>query len=280
VADVFEEVEEQLRSARYQTMIRKGWPYAAAVIVLALVIWGGYWGWTAYRANQSAKASEAYQQAFDALAANNGAQADKGFAEVAKSGPRGYQAVSLMQEAGIAATDGKTAQAISLLDQAAKVSPDPLLADAATLKSAYLQFDSISLPDLQAKLTPLTVAGRPFSALAREALAMKRMVSGQTAEARQAFALLAIAPDAGEGLQARAQIAMAEIDAGQAPNLTQIAKAAAALTPAQIQAARVAAMQKAAQEQAAQQAAQAAAQGGQVPPGAGAGPAQPAGAAQ
>ena len=274
MVDVFEEVEEQLRSARYLTIAKKGWPYALGAAVAALVVTFGVWGWQAYRLNESAKASEAYQKAFDALGVNNPAGADTGFAAVAKSGPRGYQAAALMQQAGLRATQNKTAEAVALLDQAAKVAPDALMADAAGLKAAYLVFDNATLPELEARLTPLAAPGRPYSALAREALAMKRLVSGHTAEARQAFALLAISPDAGEGLQARAQIAMGEIDAGQAAGLPAVVKAAAALPPATVQAAKIAALKAQAERQAAQQAAQL-----QAPPGAGPPPAQ-AGAAQ
>jgi hypothetical protein len=278
VVDVFEEVEEQLRSARYLSMVKKGWPYAAGAVAAALLVTFGVWGWTSYRAAESAKASEAYQTAFDAMAQNKGPAADAAFAQVAKTGPAGYKAAALMQQAGLRTSQGKTAEALALFDQAAKATSEPLLADAAGLKAAYLVFDTATLPELEARLTPLAVAGRPYSALAREALAMKRLVTGHVAEARQAFALLAISPDAGEGLQACAQIAMGEIDAGQAPNLPGVVKAAAALTPAQVQAARIVAMQAAAAKAAADRVAQQAQQL-QAPPGAGPPPAQ-AGAAQ
>ena len=274
MVDVFEEVEEQLRSARYLTIAKKGWPFALGAVVAALAVTLGVWGWNTYKLNESAKASEAYQKAFDALAVNNVAGADAGFAALAKSGPKGYQAVALMQRAGLAATQNKDAEAVSLLDQAAKVAPDPMLADGAGIKAAYLVFDTATLPELEARLTPLAAPGRPFSALAREARAMKRLVAGHTAEARQTFALLAISPDASEGLQARAQIAMGEIDAGQAVNLPAIVKAAAALPPATVAAAKAAAIKAQAERQAAQQAAQL-----QAPPGAG-GPPPQAGAAQ
>ncbi|HTK35764.1 MAG TPA: tetratricopeptide repeat protein [Caulobacteraceae bacterium] len=272
MVDVFEEVEEQLRSARYLSMVKKGWPWALGAVVLALLVTFAYWGWTSYRAAESAKASEAYQTAFDAMARNDGPAADAAFAAVAKSGPAGYRALALMQQAGLRTSQGKNAEAIALFDQAAKVAPAPLIGDAAKLKAAYLVFDNATLPELEARLSPLAVAGRPYAALAREALAMKRLTTGHTAEARQAFALLAISPDAGEALQARAQIAMNEIDAGQAPNLPAVVRAAAAMTPEAVKAAKLAAAQAAAVRAAAERAAQ-------IPPGAGPPPSQ-AGAAQ
>ena len=272
MVDVFEEVEEQLRSARYLTIAKKGWPYALGAAVAAMAVTFAVWGWDQYRLHESAKASEAYQKAFDALGANNIPGAEAAFAAVGKEGPAGYRAAALMQQAGLLANENKTAEAVALFDQAAKIAPDTLIGDAAGLKAAYLLFDNASLPELETRLSALAVQGRPYSALAREALAMKRMVTGHAAEARQTFALLAISPDAGEALQARAQIALGEIDSGQTANLPALARAAAALPPAVVQAAKLQAAQAAAAKAAAEQAAN------QAPPGA-APPAQ-AGAAQ
>lgn len=275
MVDVFEEVEEQLRSARYITLVKKGWPYALGAVVAAVAVTLGVWGWQQYKANESAKASEAYQKAFDALGVNNTAGAQAGFAAVAKSGPKGYQTLALMQQAGLLTSQNKITEAVALLDQAAKVAPDSLLADGAAIKAAYLVFDNASLTELEARLTPLTAPGRPFSAMAREAIAMKKLATGKTAEARQALSLLTISPDAGEGLQARAQIAIGEIDSGQAGNLNNIVKAAAALPPATVQAAKLAAIKAQAEKAAAQQTAQL-----QAPPGAAGPPPAQAGAPQ
>jgi hypothetical protein len=231
VVDVFEEVEEQLRSARYQTIIRKAWPYLAGLFVVGVLVTLAVWGVRQQQLNAAAKASESYQQGLEALAKGDRAAAEQRFADVAGSGPAGYKALALMQQAGLRTTDRKTAEAVALLDQAGAAAKDPVLADAARLKAAYAAFDTSSVADMEKRLEPLAANGRPYSALAREALAMKRMAAGQTAAARQAFSLLAISPDAGEGLQARANIAVGVIDAGQARSLPAAVSAAAALPP-------------------------------------------------
>jgi hypothetical protein len=230
VADVFHEVDEQLRSERIFTIIRKGWPYALAAVIAVIVAFGVIWGVREYRASQQAKASEAYNAALEALAKNDRAAAERGFAQVASSGPPAYRALALMQQAGLRSTDpAKTAEAVALLDKAADAAKDPIVGDAARLKAAYLVFDTASLADLEKRLTPLTGAGRPYANLAREALAVKRLANGQTAQAKQALSLLAISPESGEALQARAQLYEEIIDAGHAAQLSAIAKAARAL---------------------------------------------------
>ena len=55
MADIFEEVEEQLRSDRYITMVRKGWPFAAGAAGLALAVALGLWGWDQYQSSIQAK---------------------------------------------------------------------------------------------------------------------------------------------------------------------------------------------------------------------------------
>jgi hypothetical protein len=232
VVDVFEEVEEQLRSDRYRTMFRKGWPYALGAAVAALLIFAGVWGYRYYQDTQSAKASEAYAAASAAGAANDFAGAEKQFLALSESAPRAYRALAMMQVAGLRVSAGKTAEAVALLDQAADLSKEPLVVDAARLKAAYALFDTASLEDLRKRLDPLTESGRPYAGMAREAVAMKQLAAGQAAEARTGFAALALFPEATDDLRARAQAAVALIDSGTYATANKAAALAATLPPA------------------------------------------------
>lgn len=267
MADVFEEVEEQLRSARYETIIKKAWPWLAGALVVGVLATLAVWAWNKQQLAQSAKASEAYQQGLDAVQKGDFKTAETRFAGVAADGPPAYKALALMQQADLRLKDRKGAEAVTLLEKAADTAKDPILQDSARLKAAYVVFDDASLADIEKRVTPLTEKGRPFAALAREALAVKRMVSGKTAEARQALSLLAISPETNQALQGRANVDMGVIDGGQAAAVMASVKAAAAVTPAQVQQfaqqqALIAAAQQAAQRQQQQQ------QAGQLPPGA------------
>ena len=232
MVDVFEEVEEQLRSDRYRTLFRKGWPYALGVAVAALLIFAGVWGYRHYQDSQAAKASEAYAAAVAAGTANDLATAERQFLDLSKSAPRAYRALALMQVAGLRITDGKTAEAVALLDEAAELAREPLVADAARLKAAYALFDTASLEDLRKRLDPLTESERPYAGLAREAVAMKQLAVGQAAEARTAFSALSIFPEATDDLRARAQAAVALIDSGTYATANKAAELAATLPPA------------------------------------------------
>lgn len=229
MVDVFEEVEEQLRSDRYLTLAKKGWPYLAGLAVVALLIFAGVWGYRHYQATQAAAASQAYAAASALGVKNDLAGAERAFTAMTKSGPPAYRALALMHVAGLRVGAGKPAEAVPLLDEAAKLAPGPLLADAAALKAAYILFDTTPLPEIRKRLDPLTEAGRPYAGLAREAVAMKQLAAGQSAEARTAFSALSLFPEATDELRSRAQAAVALIDSGAYATANRAAALAATL---------------------------------------------------
>lgn len=231
MVDVFDEVEEQLRSERYRSLFSRGWPFAVGLLVLGLLVAGGVWGWRTYQTQQAGKASITYSQAMDALAKNDNAGAEKLFTELGKSGPAGFKSLALMQVAGLKLSKGDVKDGVALLDQAAGASKDLLIGDAARLKAAYALLDTAPLDEMEKRLMPLMEKGHPYGALAREALGLSRLAHGKTAEAKADFAILGIAPDASDGIRNRARAAGLVIDAGQAGVLPDLAKKAAALPP-------------------------------------------------
>lgn len=231
MVDVFEEVEEELRAERYQALFRRGWPYAAGALVLALLVTLGVWGFGQQQKSEQAKASIAYDRALQALESNDLEGADRGFAGLAASAPAGYRTLALMQRAGIKLTKGKAEDAATLMDQAAKAAPDTVLGDAARYKAALLLMDSRPLPEIEARLKPLTDDKRPFHLAAREALAMARLQAGQPGLAQADLAVLALAPDATDNARQRAQLAKVMIAAGTVSVLPAAVKAAPAPVP-------------------------------------------------
>lgn len=250
MVDVFEQVEEELRSERYKRLARTWLPVLGGLLAVALVAALAWWGWQSYVSSQADKASAAYQQGIDALQEGKTAEARTAFAESAKAGG-GYKALALMQEAGLAQAENKTADAVALLDEAAKATRDPILSDIAALKAVFLVMDTASLEDVQKRLEPLTGEKRPMAAFAQEALAMAQLQHGKTAEARQTFVQLQLGQDVPDPVRQRAQAAVQAVDTGTAANLAAIVKAAAALpTPTPGQAAAAASAEAAAPAQA------------------------------
>ncbi len=91
--------------------------------------------------------------------------------------------------------------------------------------------DTASYSDLQTRLTALIGDKKPFDLDAREALALAKLQAGKTLEARGDFNALTITLGVTPSMRARAQAAIAMIDAGEVPAALAAIKAAAALPP-------------------------------------------------
>lgn len=235
MVDLFDEVEEQIRSDRYKRLALRAAPWVIGIAVLALAAALGWWWWQDRQDKAAATAAEQYTAAVETYAKHDETRAFGQFDEVAKSGPPVYRAMALMQQAGMRLEDGKTDEAVALFDQAAKAAPDPLLEDLARLKSAFALLDTAPYAQLEERLTPLTEDDRPYSAEAKEALAFAKLMAGKPTDARGDFAVLALSPESPDPVRERARAAMAMIDSGSAKALPATVKAAAAMPAPQPQ---------------------------------------------
>jgi hypothetical protein len=230
LTDLFEEVEEQLRSDRLQAFARKALPWVVAIAAAALVAALAVWGWRAYQQQITDKASVQYQAGISAAAAGRFDEAAQLWGETAKAPARAYKTLALMQLAGLKMGRDPMA-AVALFDQAADAAPDPLLGDAARLKSALAILDTAPFSEVEGRLGPLMKEGRPYRLQAREALAYAKLMKGDTAGARGDFVVLQSVLDAPENLRQRSAAAVSLIDSGSAKAVPAAVKAALALPP-------------------------------------------------
>jgi len=254
LVDIFEEVDEHLRSDRLGAIARRYLPWALGFAAAALAIALGVWGFTAYQQHNMDAASRAYATGLDQLSKNNTAGAYASFGDAATKSARAYKALALMQQAGVRMQQKRTQDAVALFDQAAEATSDPVLSDAARLKSALAVLDTAPYVQVEARLKPLTDPNRPYHALAREALALAKLEAGRPQDALSDFQVLSLMADAPQDVRERAQVATAMIKGGTATALPSVVKQAIALPPLPPQAATPQA--EPAQQQAPQGAAQ------------------------
>lgn len=228
MTDIFEQVEEELRSDRYKRLARTWLPVVGGILVLALIAALGWWGWQSYQTSRAANASVAYERGIEALQTNDLAAAESAFAEAEREGNGAYKSMALAQRAGLALAANRVDEAVELLDQSAKAVGDPLLSDASAYKAALLVMDTGSYEDVEGRLTPLTREGRPFRAQALEALAMAQLQHGKSTEARATFVQLQLGQDVPDTVRQRAQAAIAMIDGGTLGSLPGILEAQSA----------------------------------------------------
>ncbi len=233
MSDIFDETEETQRAEKWESIVKKGAPWAGAVLAGALAIALGVWGWQSLQDSNAAKASETYQAAIEASTKNDLGVARAKFEEAAKSGTPAYKALALMQLAGMDVKDGKIDEAIKGFDQAAKAAPSPIIADAAALKAAYLAMDKASFDDIKKRLEPLAKDKRPYAPLAKEALAMAKLQNGDLKGARADLQVLALTLGTPEGVKQRAQEFTLAIDSGAIPTAQSALKLPEAKAPPQ-----------------------------------------------
>jgi hypothetical protein len=231
LVDIFEEVDEHLRSDRLGAIARRYLPWVAGVCTLALVIALGVWGFTAYQQRNTDAASRAYATAMDDMGKSDTQGAYASFGDAASKSAAAYRALALMQQAGVRLGQKRTQDAVALFDQAAQATSDPVLSDAARLKSALALLDTAPYVEVEARLKPLTDANRPYHALAREALALAKLEAGRPQDALSDFQVLSLMTDAPPDVRERAQAAMAVIKGGTAGALPSVVKQAIALPP-------------------------------------------------
>lgn len=233
MVDVFEEVEEQIRTERYLALAKRAAPWAIGAGVALVIGLGGLWGYQTWLTAQTNKAGQIYLDAVDALQNQDQDKAFGLFGELTHSPLKIYKVAGYMDQAGMRMQAGKSAEAVKLYDQAAALATDPFVKDLARLKSAYALMDTASYKDIEARLTPLIDDKRPLHLSAREALAFAKLQAGKTAEARSDFTALTLALGAPENMTQRAQVAIAMIDSGSAPAMAQAVKDSQTINPAQ-----------------------------------------------
>jgi len=231
VVDLFEEVEEQLRSDRYRDLARRAWPWITGLFAAVLLGYLAYWGFAIWQGRNLETATSEYQKGVDAAAGGDQKSALAHFQAATKAGAPAYKSLALMQEAGISLANGKPADAAKLYDEAAAAAPNRIFADLARLRAALALIDTAPFPQLQTRLAPLTDAKRPYTFQAREALALAKLMAGKGAEARRDFSSLSLSLGVPEDVRQRAQVDIELIDSGEAAAAVAAVKAAATMPP-------------------------------------------------
>ncbi len=214
VVDIFDEVDEDLRAERAQKLAKQyGWLIVAGAVAIVGAV-AGWQLWNRWQNQQDAATASRFVATQTALE-----KAPPGTTlttqiqtldQMAAAGPEGYKTLARLRAAGLKADSGDLPGAIALWNQvAADSSADSLLRDLASLTAATRQIDRGDPGQLQARLEPLAVPDNPYSALAREQLAILELRQGKIEDAKTRLKQLSIDFQAPSGLRARAAALLA-----------------------------------------------------------------------
>jgi hypothetical protein len=214
LADIFHEVDEEVRRERLQKLWDR---YSIYIIGLAVLIVAGMAAWRGYEwwiAKQAAAAGAQFEQALTLSEQGKHDEAEQAFTKIAGEAPAGYRILARLRAATELAQT-KPADAVKAYDQiAADASLGQTLQDLASLRAAMLLADSAALAEMERRLVPLTEPGRSFRASARELLALSAWQNHDAAAARKYIEMLTADAETPPGARARAEVLSALIAAG------------------------------------------------------------------
>jgi hypothetical protein len=221
VADIFDEVEEDLRGERSRAFLLRygGWVLVCGLII-ALV--AGAWEAMNWRRQQAtSQLAIAYLAAMQdtnrpaPAGQHPGASIALGrFAQIATAPAEGYRTLARLQAAGLHAQAGDIAAAEAMWRRVmADDGADPALRDLARLLSVEQQLDTGEPAALSARLQPLMAPGNAWMPLAMEAQAMLDLRQGHTPQARATLQTLVQDAAAPRGVRQRAEAMLTRLAA-------------------------------------------------------------------
>jgi len=214
LADIFQEVDEEVRREQFKKLWQRYGIYIIAVCVLVLAGVGAWRGYDWWQTKRSVEAGAAFEQAVTLAEAGKHQEAEAAFAKLAADGTAGYRVLARLREAAELALTDRKAAVKAYDDIAADGSAGGAIRDLASLRAAYLLVDTASYNDLRARLEPLTAADRPFRHSARELLALSAWKEGNVAAARQWADMIAADPQTPPATRSRVEVLSELIAAG------------------------------------------------------------------
>jgi hypothetical protein len=214
VADIFQEVDEEVRREQLQRLWER---YGIYLIALAILIVVGVAGWRGYQYWEQKKAAEAgnrFEQAVALSEQGKHSEAEAAFSKIAADAPSGYRALARLRAAAeLANTDIKAA--VAAYDAlASDGSVGQSLQDIAALRAAMLLVDTAPFDEMRRRLDPLSEPGRTFRHTAREMLALSAWRNGDAAAARRYIDLIANDADTPQGVRSRMDVLSALLASG------------------------------------------------------------------
>ena len=214
MADIFSEVDEEVRRER----LKKLWDrYGILIVVVAVLIVagvGGYRGYQYWLTKQAAEASAKFEQAVTLSGQDKPAEAQAAFAKIAADAPAGYRTLARLRAAAELAKTDAVAAVAAFDALAADNSVDAAFRDAAMLRAGLLLVDTAPLDEMRRRLEPLSDPSRAFRHSAREILALSAWRNGDVTTAKKYIEQVSNDAETPQGIRSRVEVLSALLAAG------------------------------------------------------------------
>jgi len=203
VADIFHEVDEEVRRERLKQLWQR---YGTVFVAVAVLIVVGIGGWRFYQYSEAKKAAQAgadFEAAITLSEQGKHTEAEAAFAKIAGEAPAGYRTLARLRVAAELATRDQKAAVAAYDEIAADASVGQTMQDAAALRAALLLVDSAPFSEIKRRLGPLVESGRTFRHTARELLALSAWRAGDATSAKLYIDMIAADGDTPQGTRQR-----------------------------------------------------------------------------
>lgn len=205
MADIFQEVDEELRRDKAAEFWARYGRYIIALVVFVVAATAAYVGWKEYRLQQQTAYGERFAVALSLIQEKKPADALEALGGLAQDASAGYATLARFRAAAIKTGQGDRDGAAAIYDAIAKDSAvDPLYARLADLYYVMAMLETGEPVALAGRLEPLLAADGPWRFSARELAALLALRTGDVAKARENYTKLADDQKTPAGIRARA----------------------------------------------------------------------------
>jgi len=211
VADIFQEVDEDLRRDKHEELWAKYGKYVIAVALAIVLATAANVGWREYSKSQRLADGERFAAAKALVGEGREAEAVAAFATLAADAGGGYAVIAKFEQATAQARSGDIAAAVSTYDQISADGSDQVYRELASLLAAGVLLDEGDVSGARQRLEPLTGSSKVWRHSALELVAVAALADGDTASAIKTFKELSDDAAAPQGVRARAAEMLAAV---------------------------------------------------------------------
>ena len=216
MADIFREVDEEVRRDKALEFWSKYQNYLIGLAIVIVLATAGWRFWDSQKTKQAEAAGAQFEAALELARDGKADESEKAFKALGSSDQPGYAMLARFRVAGsLAQTDPEAgAKAYDALASDANV--DPVLQDVARLRSAIIRLDTSDLADVRRRLEPMAVAGATFRHTARELIAVSALKANDLDTAGKWLDMLVVDQQTPADARQRAEALLGLVSAGKA----------------------------------------------------------------
>jgi hypothetical protein len=212
MADVFREVDEDLRREQLKKLWDRFGPYVIGLAVLIVLGVSGYKLWEYWTLHQAQSTGDRFIAAMDLADQGKNADALTALQGVAGDGTGSYPVLAQFRIASAKADSGDSTGAVADYDAiAARTDVSPDIRNMARLRAALILVDTASTADINKQIGDLAAVGNPWHNSAREILALSAWRTGDYASAKDYFGQIDADQEAPQDMRDRAQVMLSMI---------------------------------------------------------------------